>query len=157
VLTVIVVKACEAAKNALECVLEAVLGERLLIICDEEKAEVGEAFAEGALNLGLWTRLVSLKTTSKPRREVPLRLLEVLTSQKPDIYVNLFRGPAEETPFRIKIIRLETRGSKVRLGHCPGVTLDMLTDGALALTTEEHRGMQAFADKLIQQRSTGKT
>jgi len=144
-------KPSDAARNALEFVLEAVSGESALILCDDEKAEVGMAFAEGALSLGLWTRLVLLETTSKPRKEIPLRLLEVLTRQKVNVYVNLFRGPAEEVPFRIKIIHLETRGGTSRLGHCPGVTLDMLTDGALALTAEEHRSMQAFANKLIQQ------
>lgn len=140
-----------AAKNALECVLEAVPGESALIVCDAEKGEVGEAFADGALSLGLWTRLVLLETTSKPRTEVPQRLLEILSRQRPDVYVNVLRGPAEETPFRIKLIQLETRGGVSRLGHCPGVTLDMLTNGALALTAEEHRDMQGFADKLIRQ------
>ena len=142
-------EALGAAKNALECVLEAVQGESIVIVCDDEKMEVGKAFADGALTLGLWTRLIMLKTTDETRREIPPQLLEVLTAQKPDIYVNLLRESREETPFRIKIIRLQRRDPKTRLGHCPGVTLKMLTEGALALTPEEHRNMQSFADKLI--------
>jgi len=141
--------ALEAARNALENVLEAVAGESIVIVCDEEKREVGAAFAEGALALGLWTRLMILKTGEEMRKEVPSHLLEVLTHQKPDIYVNLMRDLREETPFRIKVIKLETRDHRARLGHCPGVTLDMLTKGALALTAEEHKGMQGFADKLL--------
>jgi len=143
-------EAWEAARNALENVLEAVAGERIAIVCDDEKSEIGKAFAEGALALGLWTRWIVLKTGREVRTEVPAHLLEVLTQQKPDIYVNLMRGGREETPFRIRIINLETRGKRSRLGHCPGVTIDMLTHGALALTPEEHRRMQSFADKLIQ-------
>jgi len=143
-------EAWEAAKNALENVLEAVGGERIVIVCDDEKSEIGKAFAEGALALGLWTRWIVLKTGKDVRTEVPAHLLEVLTQQKPDIYVNLMRGGREETPFRIRIINLETRDRRSRLGHCPGVTLDMLTDGALALTPEEHRRMQSFANRLIQ-------
>ena len=143
-------EASEAAKNALENVLEAVAGERIVIVCDDEKSEIGKAFADGALTLGLWTRWMVLKTGKEARTEVPPHLLEVLTQQKPDIYVNLMRGGREETPFRIRIINIETRYKRSRLGHCPGVTLDMLTDGALALTPEEHRSMQSFADKLIQ-------
>jgi len=142
-------KAWEAAKNALEIVLEAVPGESILIACDEEKKDVGVAFAEGALSLGLWTRLMILKTSKETRNDVPPHLLEVLTHQKPDIYVNLKRDLREETPFRIKVIKLETRDRRARLGHCPGVTMDMLTEGALALTTEEHERMQEFAEKLI--------
>jgi len=142
-------KAWEASKNALENVLEAVAGESIVIVCDQEKRGVGAAFAEGALALGLWTRLMILKTGKEIRRDIPPHLLEVLTRQKPDVYVNLMRGPREETPFRIRIIKLETRDRLARLGHCPGVTLDMLTRGALALTAEEHKRMQGFAEKLM--------
>jgi aminopeptidase len=140
--------AWEASKNALENVLEAVGGERILIICDDEKTEVGEAFATGALALGLWTRLVILETSKEPRTEIPERLQEILT-QKTDIYINLLQGNREETPFRIKLIKTETHDHKARLGHCPGVTLDMLTEGALALTPEEHNNMQGHAERLI--------
>jgi aminopeptidase len=141
-------EAWEAAKNALENVLEAVGGERILIVCDKEKTEVGEAFATGALALGLWTRLIILRTPKKPRTEIPAELQEILT-QKSNIYINLLKGNREETPFRIKLIKTETQGHKARLGHCPGVTADMLTEGALALTPEEHKNMQDNADKLI--------
>jgi leucyl aminopeptidase (aminopeptidase T) len=142
-------KAWEAAENALENVLDAVSGESLVIICDEEKEAVGQAFAQGALVHGLWTRLLILNTEKEMRTEIPLQLLEVLTRQKPDIFINLMRGTHEETPFRIKITKLETRDRRSRLGHCPGVSLDMLTDGALSLTGGEHQEMQFFAQKLL--------
>jgi len=142
--------AWEAGRNALDKVLEAVVGESVVIVCDDEKREIGKAFADGAIALGLWTRLVTLKTGKQVRTEVPGHLLEVLTQQKPNIYINLMRDSREETPMRIQITKIETRGHRARLGHCPGVTLDMLTEGALALTLEEHKRMQSFADKMIQ-------
>jgi len=142
-------EAWEAARNALEHVLEAAAGENIVIVCDEEKREIGKAFADGAIALGLWTRLMMLKTSKQVRTQVPAQLLEVLTQRKPNIYVNLMRDMREETPLRIQIIKMETRDHRTRLGHCPGVTLDMLTEGALALTPEEHRRMQGFADRLI--------
>jgi hypothetical protein len=119
----------EAAKNALKYVFEAVPGERVIIICDDEREGIGLAFAQGALNLSLWTRLILLDTPDKPRTKIPRHLLEALTQQKPDIYINVLRGIREEIPFRIKIIKLQVRDRRVRLGHCPGVTLDMLTRG----------------------------
>jgi len=143
-------KPSEAAANALKCVLEAVPSEKLLILCDEEKLKVGEAFAQGGLENGLWTRLLKLDASSTPRKKVPFQVLEILTGQTPDIYINLLRGIGEETPFRIELIHLETRNKRARLGHCPGVTLDMLTEGALALTEEDHKNMQSFANRLIQ-------
>jgi leucyl aminopeptidase (aminopeptidase T) len=142
--------AWEAAKNSLECVLGAKKGESIVIFCDNEKLEIGNAFATGALKLDLQTRLVPLKSeANKFRKEITPDIMEILTKHSPDIYVNLLRGIREETPFRIKLTKLETRGHKARLGHCPGVTIDMLTKGALALTTEGHRKMQNFAHNLI--------
>jgi len=143
--------AWEAARNALECVLEAKKDEKLVIFCDYVKMDVGGAFEKGALKLGLQTLLVTLKTDVNVfRKEIPQQIMEFLTNQRPDLYINLLRGIREETPFRIKLIQMETKDQKTRLGHCPGVTLDMLTEGALALTVEEHRKMQAFAEKLIE-------
>jgi len=144
------VEAWKAAKNALKNVLEAVAGESILIICDDEKAEVGKAFASGAIALGLWTRMIILQTTKKPRTEVPAQLLEVFTKQRPEIYVNLMRENREETPFRISTVKMQTRDHSSRLGHCPGVTIDMLTDGALALSSTVHKTMQNHAEKLMQ-------
>jgi hypothetical protein len=145
--------AWKAARNALECVLEVKKGQSIVIFCDDEKMDVGKAFANGALKLGLQTRLRQLKTDANIfRKEIPPQVMEIL-KQAPDIYINLLRGIREETPFRIKLIQMETRDKRTRLGHCPGVTLDMLTDGALALTTEEHRQMQRFAQSLIQKLS----
>jgi leucyl aminopeptidase (aminopeptidase T) len=146
--------AVDAAKNALQCVFEAEKDESIVIFCDYEKMDVGKAFASGALKLGLQTRLEQLETGAKSfRKEIPPEIMEILTRQKPDIYINLLRGIREETPFRIKLIKMETEDHKRRLGHCPGVTLDMLTEGALALTVEEHRQMQNFAKNLIKKLS----
>jgi leucyl aminopeptidase (aminopeptidase T) len=141
----------EAAKNALECVLEAKQGENIAIFCDDEKTDVCQPFAIGALKLGLRTRMVKLKTEPNIfRKEIPQEIKEIFTKQKTDIFINLLRGTREETPFRIKLTKMETKTHKARLAHCPGITLDMLTDGALALTTKDHRRMQKFAGDLIQ-------
>lgn len=142
--------ATDAAKNALENVFETVAGESILIVCDKEKVKVGKAFADGSLALGLWTKIIVLKKPKKPRTNIPKQLIEVFTQRKPKLYINLMRGLREETPFRIKIIKMETRDSESRLGHCPGVTFDMLTEGALALTPQEHKSLQNRAQKLIQ-------
>lgn len=138
-----------AAKNALKCVLEAEKGESIVIFCDEEKMDIGTAFSKGALELGLQTRLTTLKTDASAfRAEIPEQIMGILR-QTHHIYINILRGIREETQFRIRLIQLETEGHKSRLGHCPGVTLDMLTTGALALEVQEHRQMQKFARDLI--------
>ncbi len=138
----------ESAVNSLKYVLEAVPGESILIISDYEKKGVAEAYSKAALKLGLWTRLIQLEKPEGFRREVPGSLVEAVISGKPDMYLNLLRGPAEEVEFRIKLIKLETR-RRVRLAHCPGVTMDMLTKGALALSQREYEEMKSLAQEFI--------
>ncbi|MEM2118911.1 MAG: hypothetical protein QW840_02180, partial [Candidatus Bathyarchaeia archaeon] len=143
-------EAWKAAKNALECVLEAKKGEKIVLFCDYEKKEIGEAFTNGALQLGLQTHLVPLKTEPNFfRKELPLQITRILENP-PEIYINILRGIREEAPFRITLIKEETKDRKARLGHCPGITLDMLTEGAMALEASEHRQMQKFAASLSQ-------
>ena len=143
--------ASEAARSALECVLEAKKGENLVIFCDYEKMGVCEPFSTGALELGLKTRLVPLRTGITIRKEIPPEVRDVFAKQRTDIFVNLLRGNREETPFRIKLTEMETTNPKTRLAHCPGITLDMLTEGALSMTTKDHRQMQGFANNLMTQ------
>ena len=145
------VDAIQAAQNALECVFEAKKGESIVIFCDDSRVQIGKAFEAGARNLQLDTKLLVLKTEPLVfRKEIPAELKKYLTIDRPKIYINLMRGIREETPFRIKLIHLEANDKKTRLGHCPGVTMDMLTEGALALTAEEHRRMQSFAKMLME-------
>jgi aminopeptidase len=140
-----------AAANALEAVLEARPGESILIVTDDVRHEVAQAFAEGALELGLWTRMVVLKTQKEAyRTDIPSHLVEMINApNQPDIFINTLRGNAQETPFRISIIKLQTRKGQSRLGHCPGITMDMLTEGALSLTKEENADMQKYAKGLL--------
>jgi aminopeptidase len=143
-------KSWEAAGNALRCVLQAKKGESTVIFCDAEKSSVCESFTVGALRLGLKTHLVTLKTQIDViRTEIPASVKKVFEEEDPDIFINLLREMREETPFRIELTRMETKTDKARVGHCPGITSDMLTNGALALTVTDHRKMQRFARKLI--------
>ena len=89
-----------------------------------------------------------LKSKRAVRTKIPKHLKWAL-AQKAEIYVNILTGNREETPFRIKIIKTETSDRKSRLGHCPGVTLNMLTEGALALSAQDHKMLQGHADKLM--------
>jgi len=140
-----------AAANALQVVLEARAGESILIVTDDVRKDIAEAFIQGAIELGLWARMVVLETNEGEfRKEPPKHLVEMInTHMQPDIFINTLRGIGEETPFRIKIIKLETRKGRSRLGHCPGITMDMLTEGALSLTQEEHSQMQQSARGLL--------
>jgi leucyl aminopeptidase (aminopeptidase T) len=138
-----------AAKNAIKYVLDAVPNERLAIICDAESRDVGRAFIEGGLALGLWTRFLLLDGGDAVRTELPREISDMVVSGSSDIYITIFRDSVKETPFRVKIISLINRYKKYRLGHCPGISMDMLTEGALALSSEEHLALQTSARRLL--------
>lgn len=139
----------ESAKNALAYVMGAIPGESVVVVADDVCSEIAEAFLAGANDIGLWARLMLLKTGKEPRSEVPSELSELIASGRGDIFITMFRESEMETPFRIRIITLISRYRKYRLGHCPGITLDMLTEGGLALSGSEHLEMQAAAERLI--------
>ncbi|MFW9997702.1 MAG: aminopeptidase [Candidatus Odinarchaeota archaeon] len=141
-----------AARNALEYVLEALPGEKIAIFCDDGKRDIGNAFASGAIDLGLWTRMITLHPKADEiRKKLPDVVYQAILSDKPDICVNLLRQKMEEAPFRLDLVNVETRNKRMRLGHCPDITIDMLTEGALALTKEEHGELQKNAKLLIDQ------
>ncbi|MDH5770706.1 MAG: aminopeptidase [Candidatus Bathyarchaeota archaeon] len=142
--------AVKHAGNALKEVMDAYPGEKLLVVSDDVKRKIGEPFALAGLELGLYTRIVTLETEPSVFREnIPKFLTEIIVNSKPDLVVNCLRDNVEETPFRIKLIHLETRNKDRRLGHGPGITLDMLTEGALALSTQEYREIKLLANRII--------
>jgi len=74
-------KAVEHACNALTEVMAAVPGAKLIVICDDEREEIGWAFAQAGLKTELYTRLIVLKTEPTAfRRELPPFLRESLVS-----------------------------------------------------------------------------
>jgi len=139
--------AVEAARNALVVTKGATPGESMIIFCDPEKRDMGEMFADAGISLGLWTRLVVLSAGDEVRAEPDDLTKEIMASSRPQIIVNVFRSKAGETAFRIKFMRLERRKTD-RIVHCPGINMDMFTEGAAALTVAGYEEMFAFGERL---------
>jgi hypothetical protein len=143
-------KVVEYAYNALIAVMGANHGEKIVIVCDATKERIGEVFIKASLKASLDTRMELLETGPDRYRVEPSQAIRHLFRVKrPNLAINLLRGIAEETPFRIQLINLETQNKDLRLGHGPGITWDMLTDGALAVSIEEYEKMNAQADRII--------
>lgn len=136
-----------AAKNCLRSVMEVKPKENLIIVCDKSLRNLGEIFEGGGKHLGLNTNLIALDDT-KLRKTAPKELIKTLKTTDVDIFVNILRGMSEETPFRIEILMAEN-DRKVRLGHCPGLTKEMFTDGALAMTEGDYKTMTTLKDKIL--------
>jgi hypothetical protein len=75
--------AIEAAKNALECVMDVKKDESIVVFCDDEKMNICEPFVIGALKLGLRSHLVKLKTEANVfRKEIPKEIKEIFARAK---------------------------------------------------------------------------
>ena len=137
----------DAAKAALKHIVGATLGEKIIVFCDDSQREIGDVFTKAAIEYGLWTRLVTLPTTSETRREVDPVLQELLVLQQPHLCLNIFRQNDAETSFRGSFVRLE-RSKGARIGHCPGIIMEMITDGALSLLDKDYEQMFSFGESL---------
>jgi leucyl aminopeptidase (aminopeptidase T) len=118
----------EVAVNALTHVLEAKEGEHLLIVTDEHRIEIGNAFYEAADRLNLEGRLFVLADGERPLEEVPNDLRQAMDGAH--IVVTVFVAYPEETPFRIKLLEASSKKG-ARVGHGPGITDDMMMGGAM--------------------------
>lgn len=122
------------AQNALRFVLSVKENDKLLVITDYAKKNIGAAFENGAKKLGAITDSFLLPEEKRPLSEIPEDLTVLLGECK--VFVNAFSANAEETPFRIKLIKLQqSTGAKV--GHAPGITEDMMLKGPMTVDYQE--------------------
>jgi len=117
-----------SAVSALQHVLSLREGENFLAITDEEKLPIGEAFLAAAKRLGANAGLFVLPGDGRPLSELPEGLAEAIGPAV--VVVNCFSAFAEETPFRINLIRRLADGKR-RVGHAPGITEDMMVGGPM--------------------------
>lgn len=127
-------KMSEGATNALKVVLELKAKEKVLVVTDERKTEIGKAFADASKKLKAKVNMYILKEKQRPFKEIPDDLIPMLEGN--DIIINAFEGFPEETPFRIKLLKKET-SLNARVGHCPGITKEMMTEGPMTADYKE--------------------
>jgi leucyl aminopeptidase (aminopeptidase T) len=127
----------EGAKNALKVVLSMASGEPLLIVTDEHKHRIATAFQRGGSELGADVRMYILPEAQRPLAEIPPDFGPELEHCKSGgVIINAFEGHSEETPFRIKLIKQEL-STNSRVGHAPGITDSMMTDGPMNVNWSE--------------------
>ena len=117
-----------SARRSLESSLELRPEERFLVITDEDNGPIGQAFREAARELGCDGELFMIDSAIRPLRELSADLLESI--ERADVVVNCFRAFAEETPFRVALIRKLLEQPR-RVGHAPGITERMMVTGPM--------------------------
>jgi leucyl aminopeptidase (aminopeptidase T) len=120
------------AVNALSAVLTLNPGENVLIITDEDKKAIGEAFSHGAKELGGKPEMYQLEEKLRPLKNIPQGLIFSDYS----VVLNIFSAFAEETPFRVQLTTQEMK-SGAKVGHAPGITESMMIDGAMNANFKE--------------------
>jgi len=140
-------KMVNGARNALETVLCLQGGDKVLVVSDARKWEIGRAFEHSAREMGADVIYYSLPEEARPLAEIPLDLMkDINDAQKSyQIAINAFEGVAAETPFRIKLSTMEMKRG-ARVGHAPGITKDMMIDGPM---NADYKAISKVANKLM--------
>jgi leucyl aminopeptidase (aminopeptidase T) len=133
-----------AARSAMVHTLDLAADDAVLVLTDDETRPCGEAFAAAAESLGCDTLLHVLPADEKPLRALPPELAALAEDRH--VVVNAISGDVRELPFRLEWLRLLEGSAVIRLGHSPGITPGMMTDGPLAV---DYAAMRAGADRLL--------
>ncbi len=121
------------AKAALSQLLELREGENFLVVTDEATLQVGEAFRTAAEAFGTRPARYVLREDQRPLKEIPEELMVLVPDV--DVAVTCFAGRVEETPFRISLLQALCKVAR-RVGHAPGITIDMLREGPMEVDYE---------------------
>jgi hypothetical protein len=116
------------AQNALKFILSLKEKDNMLVITDKNKWAIGSAFENGAKKLGANVNFYVLPENRRPLSEIPDDLKSLLAGCQ--VFVNAFSSHAKETPFRIKLVKLQ-QSLGARVGHAPGITEDMMSVGPM--------------------------
>lgn len=134
----------EPAQRALVEVLKAKSGERFLVIVDQSRQAIGEAFFEAGRVLRMQTETYLLPEAQRPLKQVPSDLVSKLGHA--DLAVTLLRSLSEETAFRVALVKQVVQHG-VRLGHGPGITEAMMLNGPMKV---DYAAMVDRATRLMQ-------
>jgi aminopeptidase len=137
-----------AARDAMVAVMDLVASDHVLVVTDNVKKKIGESFAEAARGVGCATEIHVLEEESRPLVEIPDVMAEAL--DRVSVVINMFDARSEEVPFRVKWMIAISGTGRIRCGHGPGITEEMML-GAMcvdfaALRAASERLISRFAD-----------
>jgi leucyl aminopeptidase (aminopeptidase T) len=132
------------ARNALIHVLGLAPDDTVLVVTDESRRRIGEAFQAAAAGIGCPACLYTFPESARPLREAPPELVGLLDDVT--IVVNALQARNDEIPFRVAWLQRIGATGRIRCGHSPGITEEMFENGSLAV---DYGAMVDTAGRLV--------
>ena len=137
----------KGAEQAVENCLSVQAGERVVIITDDESASIGAALKKAALAIGANVQVFMMERTEGLPAEFPDKLGKALAQADVSFY-SAQGKKGELQSFRIPMLRCVGDNRKLRQGHMPGVTEEMMVTGMCADYQEIQRLSRAVYEKV---------
>jgi aminopeptidase len=132
-----------AALGSLEYLFNLNQHDSTLILTDSYSSPIADAFKLAAAEKGSSVELYEIKNSDRPLNEIPAELEKLLPGKS--IVLNIIKAFPEEISFRIKWIFKVEENKKIKMGHMPGITEDMM----LRSVNVDFFTMKSTADLLI--------
>jgi aminopeptidase len=147
-----IVQMVDAAREAMLHVLNTKPEEQVLVVTDNGCRTIGNAFADAAREIGASIETYYLPEFQRPLEKPLPEMFDLL--KETDVVINAFVAMNDEIPFRIKWIK-ETIGDRNRrLGHAPGITEEMMTEGPMNVNYEEMVGRAMTLLEMLKEAQT---
>ncbi|MGE5429870.1 MAG: aminopeptidase [Syntrophomonadaceae bacterium] len=117
-------KMTAAALGTLKYIFNPTPADKVLVISDTYSQNIASAFGEALEQFHCFTENFLIADSLRPLKEIPAELENLLPEKT--IVLNIMRSIPEEIPFRIKWIFRVEENIKIRMGHMPGITEDMM-------------------------------
>lgn len=122
----------ETAKNVLKINVNVQPGEKVAIIVDETKRELGEVFFKAAHEIGTEAVIIQFRSSGKSGAEPPIIVADAMKTC--DAAICITEASISHTTARVEAAKANTR-----VATMPGLTPDMLTEGALTANYSDVR------------------
>lgn len=136
-------KMINSASGALKYLFNPSSADKALILSDTYSQNIAWAFSEALGKLSCRADTYLIEEKYRPLKEIPRELEKLLPGKT--IVLNIIRAFPDEIPFRIKWIMKVEENKKVKMGHMPGITEDMM----LSSVNADFNKMRLAADRLL--------
>lgn len=117
-------KMITSAKGAIQNIFNPKPSDKVLILTDTFSHNIAQAFSETCAQFHCSVDSYLIKNDMRPLIEIPAEL-EMLLQDK-TIVLNILKSFPEEIPFRIRWIFKVKESNKIKMGHMPGITEEMM-------------------------------